>query len=83
LTPSGALRKRGPAFFFAKKQRSVLIRQGEVFQEFCEAKLRKTKTAKRFWFAQGIGAVSFFCRRQKKIQADSPVFCGSKKCAQN
>jgi hypothetical protein len=34
-------------------------------QEFCEAKLRKTKTALRFWFAQGIEAVSFFAAGEK------------------
>jgi hypothetical protein len=28
-------------------------------------KLRKTKTAKRFWFAQGIEAVSFFAAGEK------------------
>jgi hypothetical protein len=28
----------------------------ELVQEFHEVKLRKTKTAKRFWFAQGIEA---------------------------
>jgi hypothetical protein len=31
-----------------------------VFLEF-----RKTKTAKRFWFAQGIEAVSFFAAGKK------------------
>jgi hypothetical protein len=33
--------------------------------EFHCVKLRKTKTAERFWFAQGIEAVSFFAVGKK------------------
>jgi hypothetical protein len=33
--------------------------------KFCFVKLLKTKTASRFWFAQGIEAVSFFAAGKK------------------
>jgi hypothetical protein len=38
---------------------------GKPPKRFTLAKLRKTKTALRFWFAQGIEAVSFFAAGKK------------------
>jgi hypothetical protein len=68
---------------FAGQARRRIWQRPRKTLEFHAVKLRKTKTAERFWFAQGIEAVSFCRWRRQKIQADSPVSGAEhRKCAQ-